>query len=55
MHTFKLHTFIYVEGITHAPANFNFNYFLINWEILIRIAFLVSSLPWKVVTVWVSY
>ena len=23
MHTFKLHTFFYVEGITHAPAKFS--------------------------------
>jgi len=27
MHTFKLHTYFCVEGMTHAPAKFNSNIF----------------------------
>jgi len=29
MHTFKLHTLFYVEGITHVPVKFNSFYFLL--------------------------
>ena len=39
---FQITHVFYVEGVTHAPTKFN-SFFFINWAILIRIAFIVSS------------